>query len=94
MSITVNVKCSNADKYQVETTTSATVAEFKIALAAVSSVAAENQRLIYKGRVLKDDLALDFYGVEEGQTVHLVKGGKARAESAATSAGSSSVPGE
>lgn len=79
-SITVNVKCSNADKFEVTTTTTATVAEFKTALSAVSGVEVENQRLIYKGRVLKDDLALDFYGVEEGQTVHLVKGGKARAE--------------
>mmetsp|Transcript_6946 Transcript_6946/g.11604 ORF Transcript_6946/g.11604 Transcript_6946/m.11604 type:complete len:520 (+) Transcript_6946:79-1638(+) len=80
MSITVNVKCSNADKYEVNTTASATVSEFKGALADVSGVAVADQRLIYKGRVLKDDLALDFYGVEDGQTVHLVKGGKSRAQ--------------
>ena len=92
MSIKVNVKCSNADKYEVETTSSATVAEFKVSLAAVSQVAPENQRLIYKGRVLKDDLALDSYGVEEGQTVHLVKSGKARTEAPPPAA--SSVPGE
>lgn len=92
MTIKVNVKCSNADKYEVETAPDATVAEFKASLAEVSHVAAEDQRLIYKGRVLKDDLALDFYGVEEGQTVHLVKSGKAR--TAATPPVSSSSTGE
>jgi hypothetical protein len=97
MSISVNVKCSNADKYEVSVAASASVAEFKQALAAVSGVAAEDQRLIHKGRVLKDDAALDFYGVEDGQTVHLVKGGKSRAQGNSSappaSSASSSLPG-
>jgi hypothetical protein len=47
--------------------------------------------------VLKDDAALDFYGVEDGQTVHLVKGGKSRAQGNSSappaSSASSSLPG-
>ena len=31
------------------------------------------QRLIYKGRVLKDDQSLEHYDMQEGHLVHLVK---------------------
>ena len=91
MSIHVNIKCSNADKYEVETSPTATVAEFKELLEKVSNVSVESQRLIYKGRVLKDDNGLDFYGVEDGQTIHLVRSNKNRTEG---NTSTSSAPGE
>ncbi len=48
-SITVSVKATNGDKHAVGTDKSATVAEFKEAVAAKAGVAAGQQRLIYKG---------------------------------------------
>ncbi|KAL0350228.1 UNVERIFIED_CONTAM: Ubiquitin domain-containing protein DSK2b, partial [Sesamum radiatum] len=44
------------------------------------------QRLIYKGRILKDDQTLQSYGLEDDHTVHLVRGfaTAAPADSAAT----------
>lgn len=35
---------------------------------------AEQQRLIYKGRILKDDKTLESYGLESDHTIHLVRG--------------------
>jgi len=39
---------------------------------------AESQRLIFKGRILKDESTLDEYKIEDGLTVHLVKGKSAQ----------------
>ena len=35
---------------------------------------AEEMRLIYKGKILKDEQTLDSYKITDGMTVHLVKG--------------------
>ena len=35
---------------------------------------AEDMRLIFKGKILKDELTLDEYKITDGLTVHLVKG--------------------
>ena len=51
-----------------------TVLEVKEKLVSGSSVPAAQQRLIYKGRILKDSSTLDEYAVADGQTVHLVRG--------------------
>jgi len=72
--ITVHIRCSNAQKFTVKVNTSKTVQEFKEQIAEEVSVPAPQQRLIYKGRVLKDEQTLESYSVEEDQTVHLVKG--------------------
>ncbi|CAG8441341.1 11209_t:CDS:1 [Acaulospora morrowiae] len=71
--ITVTVKCSNDQKYSVKIDTSKTVLEFKNAIAEQSNTAADRQRLIYSGRVLKDNDTLDTYKITEGHTVHMVR---------------------
>lgn len=50
---------------------------------------AEDMRLIFKGKILKDDLTLDEYKITDGLTVHLVKGksSAATAETGSTLAG-------
>eukprot|EP00898_Chlorokybus_atmophyticus_P006757 jgi/Chlat1/7082/Chrsp57S06778 len=94
--MTVHVKTTAAGgKFSVEVEGSLTVAEFKALLADKSSVPAPQQRLIYKGHVLKDDRTLASYGLEHEHTVHLVKGA-ARDENssgaAPSTATSSTVP--
>lgn len=72
--ITVNVKSSNDQKYSITIDTSKTVLEFKKAIAEKCDTAAERQRLIYAGKVLKDNDTLETYKIAEGNTVHMVKG--------------------
>ncbi|KAJ8764074.1 hypothetical protein K2173_004972 [Erythroxylum novogranatense] len=72
--VTVNVRCSNSSKFSVEINLSSTVEAFKSVLAEKCDIPAANQRVIYKGRILKDDQTLESYGLGADQTVHLVRG--------------------
>ncbi|KAF3924233.1 Ubiquilin [Orbilia brochopaga] len=58
------------------------IAELKQKLAEPSSIPVERQRLIYSGRVLKDDQTVDSYKIQTGHTVHLVKGAASTASAA------------
>jgi Ubiquitin family len=58
----VNVRCSNGEKFTVPLDTDATVQAFKESIAEEAQVPSESQRLIYKGRVLKDEQTLASYG--------------------------------
>ncbi|XP_077220502.1 ubiquitin domain-containing protein DSK2a-like isoform X2 [Tasmannia lanceolata] len=71
---TVHVRCSNGSKFSVQTSLDSTVGDFKILLVGNCEVPAEQQRLIYKGRILKDDQSLESYGLQSDHTVHLVRG--------------------
>ncbi|XP_073045441.1 ubiquitin domain-containing protein DSK2b-like isoform X1 [Primulina eburnea] len=72
--VNVNIRCSNGTKFSVQTTLQSTVGEFKAVLAQNCDVPAEQQRLIYKGRILKDDQTLLIYGLQADHTVHMVRG--------------------
>lgn len=60
----------------------------------MESMKAEEMRLIYKGKILKDEQTLDSYKIIDGMTVHLVKGksagGAKPADTTTTEASSSS----
>ena len=60
--VSVNVRCSNGSKFSVRTSLDSTVGAFKELVAQNSEVPANQQRLIYKGRILKDDQSLVSYG--------------------------------
>ena len=60
--VTLNVRCSNGSKFTVRTSLEATVEAFKDVLAQNCDVTADQQRLIYKGRILKNDQTLASYG--------------------------------
>ena len=60
--VIVNIRCSNGSKFSVRTSLESTVATFKALLAQNCDVPSVQQRLIYKGRILKDDQTLDSYG--------------------------------
>ncbi|XP_047950071.1 ubiquitin domain-containing protein DSK2b-like [Salvia hispanica] len=72
--VNVYIRCSNGSKFSVKTTLDSTVAEFKHVLAHNCDVPAEQQRLIYKGRILKDDQTLASYGLQADHTIHMVRG--------------------
>ena len=57
-------------------------------------MAAGEMRLIFKGKILKDEMTLDEYKITDGMTIHLVKGkaaGGAPSTSAASDAGASTT---
>ncbi|KAH7566184.1 hypothetical protein JRO89_XS08G0112000 [Xanthoceras sorbifolium] len=86
--VKVNVRCSNGSKFSVEIDLESTVESFKGLLSEKCDIPADQQRLIYKGRILKDDQTLRNYGIylyldcsswdegclEADHTVHLVRG--------------------
>ncbi|KAG7095354.1 hypothetical protein E1B28_006113 [Marasmius oreades] len=83
--IQINVKGPNELKLQITIATDKTVADLKEAIAEQSDVEAARQRLIYSGRVLKDEDALSAYKIQSSHTIHMVKG-------AARSGGTGSTP--
>ena len=96
---TVHVKATS-DENHGHVELSLTVAELKATLAAEdkANVPANQQRLIYRGHAaMKDERALESYGLAAEHTVHLVKGlapgGAAAAATApAAAAASAAVP--
>ncbi|PON66245.1 Ubiquilin [Parasponia andersonii] len=72
--VAVNVRCSNGSKFTVRTSLESTVEAFKALLAQNCDVPVDQQRLIYKGRILKDDQTLHSYGLAADHTVHMVRG--------------------
>lgn len=83
--IQINIKGPSELKLQITITIDKSVLDLKKAIAEKSEVEAERQRLIYSGRVLKDDDILSVYKIQPGHTIHMVKG-------VARSGGSSSTP--
>ncbi|CAE6432767.1 unnamed protein product [Rhizoctonia solani] len=72
--ITLNIKGPSELKLSITISTDKTVLELKQAIAEKSDVSADRQRLIYSGRVLKDEDVLSTYKVQNAHTVHMVKG--------------------
>ncbi|KAK8564375.1 hypothetical protein V6N13_005395 [Hibiscus sabdariffa] len=72
--VVVNIRCSNGTKFTVRTSLESSVGSFKALLAQNCDIPADQQRLIYKGRILKDDQTLQSYGLQADHTVHMVRG--------------------
>ncbi|KAL4892743.1 hypothetical protein BDV59DRAFT_179669 [Aspergillus ambiguus] len=95
-SITFNVKSSNDAKFTLTLPASTPVSELKekLATSEYADTPAQRQRLIYSGRVLKDNETLSTYNIKDGHTIHLVKSAASNqqpgssSQSAATSASS------
>jgi len=89
--ISINVKASNDNKYVIVIDTSKTVKEFKDKIAESCDTPADRMRLIYSGRVLKDDDTLESYKIASNHTVHMVRG-NAPAAASASSATAAATP--
>jgi len=72
--IEINIRCTNSEKATVRGSLDMTVREFKQVVESTLGVPAVQQRLIHKGRVLKDDATMESYGIVTGDAVHMVKG--------------------
>lgn len=72
--VSVNIRCSNGSKFSVRVSLDLTVGAFKALVAQNCDVGADQQRLIYKGRILKDDQTLESYGLQADHTIHMVRG--------------------
>jgi ubiquilin len=70
----INIKGPSELKLQIAISNDKTVLELKQAIAEKSDVEADRQRLIYSGRVLKDEDALSVYKIQSSHTIHMVKG--------------------
>ncbi|KAM9986570.1 hypothetical protein ACTFIY_010975 [Dictyostelium cf. discoideum] len=72
--VKINIKSSTDNKFDVDVELGITVADFKKVIATKCSIPADQQRIIYSGRILKDHQTLDEIKIQDGHTVHLVKG--------------------
>lgn len=94
--ISIVVKSSADQKYSLSVLPSTSVRDFKEQLATKSEIAPERQRLIYSGRVMKDEEPLATYKIQNGHTIHLVKGAQSNQTAAAggsTTGGAGATPG-
>lgn len=73
--ISISIKYTNGQstpvKIQKEDET--TILEMKQQLESQLQIPPDDQRLIFRGKVLKDHLTIDEYGIEDGHAVHLVR---------------------
>lgn len=68
----INVKTLESQIYSFRVNKNMPVPSLKQKVASATGVPVEQQRLIFRGRVLKDDHLLSEYHVEDGHTLHLV----------------------
>jgi ubiquilin len=96
-SVTFHVKSAGGAKYTLTLPLSTTTTDLKekLATAEYANVPAAAQRLIYSGKVLKDNDTLATHSVKEGNTMHLVKSAASnlRNNPAAQQSGTSTQPG-
>ncbi|GAA5961015.1 hypothetical protein JCM3765_006503 [Sporobolomyces pararoseus] len=84
---TITIKGPSDVKLSITIASGATVEQLKQAIADKNSdFPKDNQRLIFSGRVLKDEQVLASYGVKNGVAIHLVKGARPAGSSSNTPA--------
>ncbi|KAG0144004.1 hypothetical protein CROQUDRAFT_80479 [Cronartium quercuum f. sp. fusiforme G11] len=74
--ISINIKAPGDSKLSVSISLTKTVLDLKKSISEQTNprVEADCQRLIYSGRVLKDESLLSEYKIKSGHSVHMVKG--------------------
>lgn len=90
--ITFKVKTSGDSIHTITISESVTVLDLKTKLSGedYENIPVDRQRLIYSGRVLKNDDALSTYKIKPNNTVHMVKSAASNASQTAST--SSSTP--
>lgn len=70
--IEINIKTLESQVHKLRVEKNETVLNLKEKIVDVAGIPVEQQRLIFRGRVLKDDHLLSEYHLEDGYTLHLV----------------------
>jgi len=70
--IEIKIKTLDSQTYNLRVNKCVPIPLLKDKIAIVTGILSEQQRLICRGRVLKDDELLSAYHVEDGHTLHLV----------------------
>ncbi|XP_051129373.1 ubiquitin-like domain-containing protein CIP73 isoform X3 [Andrographis paniculata] len=70
--VEIKIKTLDSQTFTLRVDKCVPVPELKEQIASVTGVLSEQQRLICRGKVLKDDQCLSAYHVEDGHTLHLV----------------------
>ncbi|RLN31289.1 hypothetical protein BBJ28_00018843 [Nothophytophthora sp. Chile5] len=83
-SLHLRLKMLDERIFEVLAASSMSVADFRAKVALVTAIPAPRQRLIYRGKLMKDGVALAAYDVQDGHTVHLVAKPAPSATSTAT----------
>eukprot|EP00238_Polyblepharides_amylifera_P012465 CAMPEP_0196582390 /NCGR_PEP_ID=MMETSP1081-20130531/38734_1 /TAXON_ID=36882 /ORGANISM="Pyramimonas amylifera, Strain CCMP720" /LENGTH=571 /DNA_ID=CAMNT_0041902939 /DNA_START=202 /DNA_END=1917 /DNA_ORIENTATION=+ len=86
--LTVYVKPSTSARIDLQVEGENSVGWVKTQVEQRVAIPPDQQRLIYKGRVLKDEQTITSIGIQEGHTIYLVKGGAAPSASAPNSSSS------
>lgn len=71
----LNIQGSSEKKFTLECEYSKSVSDLKIEISREMKCGKENLRLIYAGRILKDEETLESYRIQDGHTIHVVKTG-------------------
>eukprot|EP01132_Coremiostelium_polycephalum_P009205 gene9205-11281_t len=75
MSEKINIKIKKLDGtvYSLEVSSDVPVPELKALIQELSSIPSNLQRVIYQGKVLRDDKDISFYNIKDGNTLHLAE---------------------
>ena len=71
--INIKVRQGSGAEHQILIAQNSSVKELKEVCSQKTGISATEQKLIYKGKILKDEMTLDDYKIEEGSTLHIVK---------------------
>lgn len=71
----LNIQGSSEKKFNVNCQSSDLVTDLKLLISKEMECGKENLRLIYAGRILKDEETLESYKIQDGHTIHVVKTG-------------------
>lgn len=70
----INIKTTSGETFTIECSPNITIAELKELISQKSNIPVNQQRLVYRGRVLKDPCTLNSYECQDGHAIHLVRG--------------------
>lgn len=93
--ITFKVKTSSDGNHTITMAETTTILELKTLLsgAGYENIPADRQRLIYSGRVMKNEEPLSTYKIKAGNTIHMVKSAQSNVNQNPGSANTTSSPG-
>eukprot|EP01113_Clastostelium_recurvatum_P023479 TRINITY_DN2802_c0_g1_i6.p1 TRINITY_DN2802_c0_g1~~TRINITY_DN2802_c0_g1_i6.p1 ORF type:complete len:800 (+),score=168.46 TRINITY_DN2802_c0_g1_i6:1-2400(+) len=71
--LNINVKTLDSKVFNLSVPSNVPVPELKVRIEALTQVPASSQRLIFQGKVLKDEQTLNNFPIKDGQTIHMVE---------------------